>query len=110
MALQKQISLDNGVVLSEAYIKISSFTFSNKSNDVSFARIEVSVFNNKNARDGGRPEVTKFVHKCGDPQFTEYFSLSILNGENINMISKAYNWLKTMGIYSGATDITDSKE
>jgi hypothetical protein len=110
MALQKQITLDNGVTLTEAYIKIASFEFSNKASDVSYVRLEVNVFKDKTARDSGRPEVTKFVHKIGDPLFTEYFSLSILNQVDKNMISQAYSYLKTMSVYSGAMDIQDDKE
>lgn len=110
MALQKQINLNSGVSLTDAYIKISSFEFSNKANDVSYVRLEVNIFKDKSARDDGRPEVTKFVHKIDNPAFTEYFSLSILNQENVNMISQAYNYLKTMAVYSGALDIQDDKE
>lgn len=110
MALQKQITLNNGVTLTEAYIKISLFEFSNKANDVSCVRLEVNVFKDKSARDEGRPEVTKFVHKISNPTFTEYFSLSVLNQENVNMISQAYNYLKTIAVYSGALDIQDNKE
>jgi len=110
MGLQKQIELENGVILSAAYIKVSTFYFYNKSGDSSYVTLEVNIFKDQQARIDGKPEVAKFIHKCSDPKFTEYFSLSVLNDENKNMISQAYEWMKTMSIYSGATNILDSKE
>jgi hypothetical protein len=110
MGLQKQIELESGVVLPEAYAKVATFYFYNTAGDNSYVNIEVNIFKDKEARDAGKPEVAKFVHKCSNPKFTEYFSLSVLNDVDKNMISQSYEWLKTMSIYSGATDIEDSKE
>jgi hypothetical protein len=110
MGLQKQIELESGVILPEAYAKVSTFYFYNTSSDNSYVNIEVNIFKDKAARDSGKPEVAKFIHKCNDPNFTEYFSLSVLNGIDVNMISQAYEWMKTMSIYSGSIDIVDSKE
>ena len=110
MGLQKQIELESGVILPSAYIKISTFYFYNKSGDSSYVNIEVNIFKDQQARLDGKPEVAKFIHKCSEPKFNEYFSLVVLNGENINMISQSYEWMKTMNIYSGSSDIQDSKE
>ncbi len=110
MALQKQIELDNGVILENAYIKIATFYFYNPSTDNSYVDLEVNIFKDQQARQDGKPEVSKFTHKCTDPNFTNYFSLPVLNGENKNMISQAYEWMKSMTLYSGAIDIQDGKE
>ncbi len=110
MALQKQITLDNGIILTNAYIKISSFYFFNKVGDNSYVNIEISIFKDQQARIDGKPEVIRFNHKCADPKFTEYFSLAVLNDQDKNMISQAYEYMKTMSIYSGASSIQDSKE
>lgn len=110
MALQKLIELDNGIILSAAYIKISTFYFFNKANDNSYVTLEVNIFKNQQARSEGKPEVAKFTHRCNDPKFTEYFSLSVLNATDTNMISQGYEWMKSMSTYSGAIDIEDSKE
>jgi len=110
MALIKQIELDNGIILTDAYIKIETFSFYNKSGDNSYALIEVNIFKDQQARLDGKPEVSKFIYKCTDPNFSLYFSLSALNNVDVNMISQSYEWLKTMNTYSGATDAHDSKE
>jgi hypothetical protein len=110
MAFQKRIELDNGIVLENAYIKISSLCFYNKVNDDSYVTVDVNIFKDQQARLDGKPEVTKYTYKCSGTYFTQYFSLSVLNAENVNMISQAYAWMKTMTLYSGATDIQDGKE
>lgn len=110
MALIKQIELDNGIILTDAYIKISSIDFYNKVNDNSYVKIYVNIFKDQQARIDGKPEVTKFTYKISDPKFTEYFSLSVLNELNKNIVSQSYTYLKTLNTFSGATDILDSKE
>jgi len=110
MALIKQIELENGIILSEAYIKIETFKFYNKAGDNSYAKIEVNIFKDQQARLDGKPEVAKFIYKCTDPNFSLFFSLSILNNVDNNMISQSYEWLKTMNTYSGSIDTDDSKE
>jgi len=110
MALQKSLTLENGVILNEAYIKISTFLFYNKTNESSYVEVRANVFKDQQARIDGKPEVISFVHKCTNPNFNEYFSLTVLNDENKNMISQAYAWMKTMTAYSGSIDMIDSKE
>ena len=110
MALIKQIELDNGIILTEAYIKVSSVIFYNKANDNSYVKIDVNIFKDQQARIDAKPEVTKFIYKISDPKFTEYFSISVLNVINKNIISQAYIYLKTLNTFSGATDVSDSKE
>jgi len=110
MALIKQIELDNGIILSDAYIKISNIEYNNKANDNNNVKIYVNIFKNQQARIDMKPEVTKFIYNVNDPKFTTYFSLSVLNEINKNIVSQSYNYLKTLTTFSGATDIIDSKE
>lgn len=110
MALIKQIELDNGIILEEAYIKVSTIKYYNKANDNSYVKLDVNIFKNQQARIDGKPEVTKFIYKISDPKFTEYFSISILNALNKNIMSQAYIYLKTLNTFSGSTDVSDSKE
>ena len=110
MALQKYIELDSGVILENAYIRISTIYFYNRIGDNSYVQIDVTVHKDLQARLDEKPEVTKFTYKCAEPAFTNYFSLTALNVANVNLISQAYNWLKTMSLYSVAVDIHDSKE
>jgi len=110
MALQKQIKLMNGIELPNAYIKISTFDFYNKVNDSNYVKIEVSIFKDKDARNNGRPEVIKFIHKFSEPKFSEYFNINTLNQADTNFLKQSYSLLKTMDVYSGAIDIQDDKE
>ena len=110
MALIKQIELDNGIVLSDAYIKISNIEYNNKVNDSSYVKIYVNIFKDQQARLDGKPEVIKFIYNVGNPKFTNYFSLGILNEINKNIISQGYVYLTSLNTFSGATDIEDSKE
>ena len=110
MALIKEIGLANGIILSDAYIKISNVEYYNKVNDSSHVKIYVNIFYNQQAREDGKPEVTKFTYKVENPKFIEYFSLSVLNEEDNNIVSQSYKYLKTLNTFSGSTDIVDSKE
>lgn len=110
MAFQKRIELDNGIVLENAYVKIASMFYYNRLNETSYAEINVNIYKDQQARLDGKPEVTKFTHKCTDASFTSHFSIPILNAEGVNAVSQAYAWMKTMTLYSGAVDIQDAKE
>jgi len=110
MGLQKRIELDNGVILENAYIKIANIALSNKSGEESYVLVDINIFKDLQARIDGKPEVTKFVHKCTNSNFITYFSIPVLNAANKNIISQSYEWLKTMSLYSGSIDIQDSKE
>lgn len=110
MGLQKRIELDNGIVLENAYAKIATLYLYNKSGEESYVTVEVNIFKDVQSRIDGKPEVTKFVHKCSNSNFITYFSIPVLNAANKNIISQAYEWMKTMSLYSGSIDIQDSKE
>lgn len=110
MALTKEIILENGITLSNAYIKIESLQFYNKVGEISFVDLTVSIFKDEDARIDRRPEVLQINHRCSGETFESYFSLDILNQEGFNMISQGYSWLKTLSFYVGAVDSQDSKE
>ncbi len=105
MALQKNIELDNGIILSEAYIVISSINYVNNFH----VSVKVNIFKNRQSRLDNKPEVIKFKYMCID-NFSTYFSYDILNEENVNIISKGYDYLKSLPFYSNAIDIMDEKE
>ena len=110
MALTKTIILNNGVELTNAYIKISKIEYDNHSTYSSTAIIHINIFKDKNARDTRKPEVTKCVYKVGGDIFTTYFSLNVLSQDGINIISQAYEYLKTLNYFENAIDIIDDKE
>lgn len=107
MGLQKNITLDNGINLPEAYMKISSCTYINGYHTV----INVNVYKDKTSRVNNKPEIIKFKHSCVEiSDFNQYFSLDVLNELDKNIISQSYLWLKTLSFYSDAIDVNDLKE
>jgi len=110
MALTKQITLNSGVTLPEAYIKISEISFFNSINLNSYILIRVCIFNSKADRDVKRPEVIQLSYKVTGDDFTQYFDLNVLKQLDKNIVSQGYEYLKTMAFYSDATDVIDIKE
>ena len=110
MALTNSVSLTNGIVLENAYIKISEIEYSNHSAIDSFAIISVNIYKDKDARDANLPEVIKGEYKVTGDAFTTYLGLNVLNQEGKNLISQGYEYLKTLAYYQGATDVIDAKE
>ncbi len=107
MGLQKNITLDNGINLPNAYMKISSCNYINGYHCV----VSVNIYKDKTARVDNKSEVIKFKHSCSKiEEFEEYFSYTVLNQESINIISQSYLWLKTLSFYSDSIDVTDLKE
>ena len=105
MGLQKDITLDSGINLPEAYIKISSIVYVNNYH----VTVKVSIFKDKNARETNKQEIVKFQHLCVDDFYT-YFSDDILKEDGKSLISNGYEWLKTLDFYKNAEDVTDIKE
>lgn len=110
MALIKNITLENGISLSTAYIKIAEVLYFNHAHEVSFAEVVVNIYKDQQAREDGRPEVIQFKHRCSNSEFNTYFQLSVLSEVGKNVINQGYTWLKTKTMYSGATDSLDDKE
>ena len=104
MALQKDIDLDNGINLPDAYIKIYSINFSYSSPDS--VLVGVAIYKDEAAYNNKYSEVMSTEHYCRDGvEFNTYFSESVLNQLNYNPVSQAYKWLKTLEIYLGAIDV-----
>lgn len=110
MALEKNITLESGVNLPNAYIKVSEVIYFNYPFRPSYVEIIATIYKDQISRDSGFVEVTKFTHRCTSPNFDSYFSLDVLNEANKNIIGQAYEWMITMDIYSGATIILDEGE
>jgi hypothetical protein len=105
MALQKNLTLDNGINLPEAYIRITSIVYVNNYH----VTIKVSIYKDKIARNANKSEVVKFQHLCIDDFFT-YFSDDVLKENGNSLTNKGYEWIKTLDFYKDAIDITDTKE
>lgn len=110
MALEKSITLECGIVLPNAYVKIQDITVYNKSGDPSYVLMTINIYKDADARHSGLPEVTQMKHKVSGGHYNQYFQLSILKQLDKTVFSQAYAWMKTRSLYSGGINIVDSKE
>ncbi len=101
MALQKTIEFNNGVVLDNAYIKITSILFSYI---LPYSvKIRVSIFKNLSAYSENKPEVEKLEYFCTDPEYTTYFASDKFVNKDPQIL--AYDYLKVLPFYNGAIDV-----
>jgi hypothetical protein len=105
MGLQKDLTLDNGIHLPEAYIRIISCNYICDYH----ASIKVSIYKDYNAYQDGKTSITTLTHVCTD-EFDLYFNLTTLNQQNVNIISQSYKWLKTLKFYKDASEVPKPKD
>jgi len=105
MGLKKDMLLDSGIYLPEAYIKITSCVFVMGYH----VNINVSVYKDYAAREDKKSPVASFKHIC-TTDYHEYFGIDVLNKEGNNIISQAYEWLKTQKFYEDAKEELTPKE
>lgn len=101
MALQKDIEFDNGIILDDAYIKITSILIEYTAPPI--LTIKVSIYKNVASYAGGKPAIERLEYKCTDPEYTTYFANEKF--ENFNPQALAYEYLKTLPFYSGAISL-----
>ena len=105
MGLKKDITLDSGINLPEAYIKIVSCVFVMGYH----VNISVNIYKDYAARNDKKSPVASFRHVC-TTDYYKYFGIDVLNKENVNIIGQAYEWLKTQKFYDGAEEEITPKE
>lgn len=110
MALIKALALENGIELASAYYKINTILYDIGVGRPSSVTIEVLTYKDQTARNANKPEVIRFLHKCTGDDFDTYFAPDVLEAEDVSIITKAYEWLKTMIQYANGTDTADAKE
>jgi len=103
MAIQTTLTLENGIVLENAYLVICNMNFEYK--DVSSVNIILNVYKDQNAYNDNKPEVTQLIHKCSGGAFVTYFSQAYLNNLNKNHVSSAYEWLLSLEPYFDAEEV-----
>ncbi len=110
MALQKNITLDNGVVIENAYIKLCEVNYHNKVGEPNSACLCVTIFKDKTYRDANKPEVAKMRYIVSGDNFNLFFSLPVLSQAEKNIVIQGYEFMKTLPFYADAIDVEDSKE
>lgn len=96
MALQKSVTTEHGILITDAYHKIKSIR-TNKQVDATFRGLcVVDSFLDKTSSDAGMPAFKtdnySFVHDLSNPD---------------NLYIQAYTYLKTIPEYTGAADIIE---
>ncbi len=102
MSLQKSLTLQNGIILSAAYIKIIKIHFNYAASEV---LITIAVYKDQTAHDNGLPEVLIINHKCSGFDFTTYFAEAVLDDVSNTPLTQAQDWLLTLDFYSGASEV-----
>jgi len=103
MALQKSMTLDNGVVMNSAFMKISKIIFS--LSDINRVDITLDIYYDSTSYSNGKPEVTSIIHSCSGEDFDTYFGTTVLNQVNKNYLDQGYLWLLTLDLYSDAIQV-----
>jgi len=104
MGLQKELTLSSGIYLPEAYIKIISCNYICDYH----TSVKVNIYKDYNAYQDGKECITTLTHTCST-EFNEFYNLTVLDEEGINVISQSYKWLKTLDFYKDATDVPEPK-
>lgn len=102
MALQKEISISSGVILTQAYILINKIELFNISNET---KVHVLIYKDITSYTEGKPEVISLNHLCADTDYDTYFQESVLQISSNSPLNRAYIWLLTLPQYSGATEV-----
>jgi len=93
MALQGQITFDNGIVLSSGYLIVTQVCLRYITND-NRADIEILIFKDLAS-----------YNVVDDGSFATYFAESILDDPGNTCLTQAYVYLKTLPQYSSLTDV-----
>jgi len=102
MALSKRLTLENGIVLPDAYIRIANIKFErSKSGRVI---LEIAIYKNLETYEDNKPEIMSIRHTCSSKKYKTYFSSDVLNESDTNYLSQAYLWLKEK-VYLGADNV-----
>jgi len=104
MGLTKQLELDTGIILPKAYIRVVSCAYIHRHH----VSVKVLIYKDINSFTDGKNEITSFSHIC-TTDFIDFFSVHVLNQENTNIISQAYEWLKTLDFYKDAVEAPEPK-
>lgn len=91
MAIQKNIITESGLEIVDAYVKIDVLTYDNSEKTAS---ISVNIYSDKSFSDESKPFVERLYYKA---------SLDA----NLNQLTQAYNYLKSLPEFEGAIDILE---
>jgi predicted restriction endonuclease len=94
MAIQKAISLPNGIELTNAYHKVTTLIFWLRDKRAGF---ELSIYKDADARKD-KQSVMSFQCDIKGDDFDKFLSTTILDNANMNPIKQVYAYIKTQHI------------
>jgi hypothetical protein len=105
MSLQKDMTLNGGAVVSNCYVRIYSVEAVRANEDSDWTlKVLTHVYKDKSSRTAGDPAGSEAVH-LHTPQYKEYIFDYDPSSETGDLISVAYDKLKTHEDYIGASDV-----
>ena len=105
MALQKNITLDGGIVANNCYVRIHSVEAVRANEDSDWTlKVLTNLYKDAAARSAGDPAGSEAVH-LHTPQYKEYKFDYDPESERGDLIALAYDKLKTHEDYNGASDV-----
>ena len=103
MALQKSITLDNGIVCASAYHKVQDIGITYQK-DIQAASILVHIWKDAQARtDGKAPVLVRSYTPTNESMDGGIYDITV--AEVDNLIVKAYAFIKTLSDYEDAIDV-----
>ena len=106
MGLQKDIKLESGVHLPEAYINVQSFTVVPKTS----LGVSVQIYKDYTARLDNRSAVVTFRYTATGTEFHSNFTEDVLRSLQVCYITQIYNWLKTKNFWKDAISVYEEEE
>lgn len=124
MALKKAFEMGGGVILSNAYHRISNAGLQRPvpvdGTCYDLVAMKVDIYRDVEARNQGLSPVRSYHHSAycnkdssSNPEFCQFFDYSALDGTNVNLIGQSYGYLKTQSDVNGMDvniDYTDSTD
>lgn len=102
MALQLSYDDDFGNTNASAYHRVTTLLLYVAQERV---KIEVSTYKDSAARSAGKEPLRRVYHAAQGADFTTYFDDAVLDTENYNPLERAYEYLKTLDEWDGASDV-----
>ena len=67
--------------------------------------LAVNIYKDSTAYSNGSPEVESLSHTCSGTDFTTYFAETVLDDVGETLLTKSYDWLLTLPMYTGASEV-----
>lgn len=101
MALEMEMTLDSGVVLTAAYIDIATFVYTFDRLNPTIV-MNLDIFADATAYSEGKTRLEYRTHAIVGDEIEDYFGRSVLQVVGVDFIIKAHDWLLAQDAYATA--------